>query len=148
MRIRARFFAAACTAAIAFIPIIASAQATAASQATLQAELDQINQQIAANQAQLATEQQARSTLENEVSILDSQIQEAQLEIKQRNLTIEQVEAQIAQAQSGISNVNTEVSAGEHTLAQIMRETNEINETPLAIQILQGSLQQAFADIG
>src|SRR3984957_10240888 len=67
---------------------------------------------------------------------------------KQINLSIAQVEAQIAQAQSGISNVNSEVSAGEESLAQIMRETNEINETPLAIQILQGSLQQAFADIG
>src|SRR3984957_3883809 len=148
MRTSARFFAVFACAAIAITPVIASAQSTASQQATLQAQLDQLNQEIAANQAKLATEQQARSTLENEVAILDSQIQEAQLEIKQRNLTIEQVEAQVAQAQSGISNVNTEVSAGEHTLAQIMRETNEINETPLAIQILQGSLQQAFADIG
>jgi membrane-bound lytic murein transglycosylase B len=149
MRIRARFFTAllACTVVL-IAPSGVFAQSTASQQATLQAQLDQLNQEIAANQAKLATEQQARSTLENEVAILDSQIQEAQLEIQQRNLTIQQVEAQIAQAQSGISNVNTEVSAGQQSLAQIIRETNEINETPLAIQILQGSLQQAFADIG
>lgn len=147
MRTSARFFAAVFVAAIAIVPIVASAQTTGASQATLQAELDQINQQIAANQAQLATEQAARSTLENEVSILDSQIQEAQLEIKQRNLTIEQVENSIGQAQSGISDLNTQVSAGQASLAQILRETNEINETPLVIQVLQGTLPQAFQDV-
>ncbi len=120
---------------------------TSAQQAALQAQLDQLNQQIAANQAKLTQEQQARATLENQEAILTSQIQEAQLEIKQRNLTIQQLQDQISQAQAGISNVNSEVSAGEQSLAQIIRETNEINETPLAIQILQGSLLNAFEDI-
>ncbi|HEV3245279.1 MAG TPA: lytic murein transglycosylase [Candidatus Paceibacterota bacterium] len=146
MRIRARFFAVFACAAIFTLPVMAQAD-TSAQQATLQAQLDQLNQQIAQNQAKLASEQQARATLEDQVAILNSQIKEAQLEIKQRNLTIQQVQEQIAQAQAGISTVNTEVSAGEASLAQIIRETNEINETPLAIQILQGSLPQAFSDV-
>lgn len=147
MRTSARFFAVVACTAIAIVPIVTSAQSTASQQAALQAQLDQLNQEIAANQAQLATEQQARATLENETAILNSQIQEAQLEIQQRNLTIQQVEDGIDQAQSGISNVNSEVSAGQESLAQIIRETNEINETPLVIQVLQGSLPQAFEDI-
>jgi membrane-bound lytic murein transglycosylase B len=148
MRTCARFFAVlACAASISVIPALVSAQSTAASQATLQAELDQLNQQIAQNQALLAQQQQQRATLENEVSILNSQIKEAQLEIKQRNLTIQQVQDSIAQAQSGISGLNSQVSAGQQSLAQILRETNEINETPLAIQILQGSLPDAFQDV-
>lgn len=146
MRRCARFFAVFACAAAFVAPIAASAD-TSAQQAALQAQLDQLNQQIAANQAKLASEQQARASLENEVAILDSQIQEAQLEIKQRNLTIQQVEDQISQAQSGISTVNSEVSAGQASLAQIIRDTNEINETPLAIQVLQGSLPQAFQDV-
>lgn len=147
MRMCARFFAVLACAAVFITPIAVFAQDTSAQQAALQAQLDQLDQEIAANQAKLATEQQARATLENEVDILDSQIQEAQLEIKQRNLTIQQLQDEITQAQSGISTVNTEVSAGQQSLAQIIRETNEINETPLAIQILQGSLDQAFEDI-
>jgi membrane-bound lytic murein transglycosylase B len=128
------------------IPAIASAD-TSAQQAQLQTELDQLNQQIAANQTKLSQEQQQRATLENQVAILNSQIQEAQLEIKQRNLTIQEVQDQIAQTQSGISSLDTKVSAGEASLAQIIRETAEINVTPLAIQVLNGSLPQAFADI-
>lgn len=146
MRTCARFFAVLAGAAVLATPLISSAQ-SAATQAQLQAQLAQLNQEIAANQAQLAQEQQARSTLENEVSILDTQIQEAQLEIKQRNLTIQELQDEISQAQGGISTVNTEVSAGQASLAQILRETNEINQTPLAIQVLQGSLPQAFQDI-
>jgi len=147
MRTRARFFTAIACAALMIVPLAARAQSTSAQQAQLQAQLDQLNQQIAANQAQLAQEELQRATLENQVAILNSQIQEAQLEIKQRNLTIQQVQDQITQTQGGISDLDTKVSAGEESLAQIIRETAEINTTPLAIQILNGTLPQAFADI-
>ena len=149
MRMSARFFAVvAGIAVISIAPLAVRAQSTtSAQQAALQSQLDQLNQEIAANQAQLATEQQQRATLEGQTAILNSQIQEQQLEIKQRNITIQQVEDGIDQAQSGISNVNTEVSAGQASLAQILRDTNEINQTPLVIQVLQGTLPQAFEDL-
>ncbi|MDR3571199.1 MAG: hypothetical protein P4L81_03300 [Candidatus Pacebacteria bacterium] len=147
MRIRARFFAAFACAMVVITPSYTWAANTAAQQAALQAQLDQLNQEIAQNQSKLALQQQARATLENQVAILDSQIKEAQLEIQQRNLTIQQLQDQIGQAQSGISTVNSKVSAGQDSLAQIMRETNEINETPLAIQLLQGSLPAAFSEV-
>jgi len=126
--------------------MVASAD-SAAQQAQLQAQLDQLNQQIAANQALLNQQEQQRATLENQVAILDSQIKEAQLEIKQRNLTIQQVQAQIAQTKGGIADLDDKVSAGQASLAQIIRETAEINQTPLAIQVLNGSLTQAFEDV-
>jgi len=116
-------------------------------QAQLQAQLDQLNAQIAQNQAKLADQQKQRATLENQVAILDSQIKEAQLEIAQRNLTIEQVQNQIAQTQDGIGVLDGKVLAGQASLAQMIRETAEINDTPLAIKILGGTLQDAFNDI-
>ena len=121
---------------------------TASQQQALQAELDQINQQIQQNQTQLAAEQKQRTSLENEVEILDSQIQEAQLEIKQRNLTIQQLNANIAQNQSGISNLDSQVSAGQAALAQILRETNQIDNTSLVETLLGGgSLTDVFHEV-
>jgi membrane-bound lytic murein transglycosylase B len=120
---------------------------TASEQAALQAELNAVNQQIAQNQAQLAAQQKQRTTYENQVEILDSQIQEAQLEIKQRNLTITQLRQGIADKQAGISSLDTQVAAGQQSLAQILRRTAQIDDTPFVEQVLQGSLSDAFNDV-
>ncbi len=144
----ARFFAGFCSVlAIALAPLSLYADTPSDQQAQLQAQLDQLNQEISANQAKLAGQQTQRATLENQVAILDSQIKEAQLEIKQRNLTIQQVRGQIAQTQAGIATLDTKVAAGEASLAQILREMAEIDNTPLAEQILNGTLGDAFKDM-
>jgi membrane-bound lytic murein transglycosylase B len=120
---------------------------TASKQAQLQAELDQINQQIAQNQSKLAAQQKQRTSLENEVEILDSKITEAQLEIHQRDLTIQQINNGIAQKEAGITSLNTQVAAGQASLAQILRETHEMDRTPLATRILGGSLEDFFHEM-
>ncbi len=127
-------------------PSIASAGTAVNQQAALQAELDQINAQIAQNQSKLAYEQKQRTSLENEVEILDSQIQEAQLEIKQRDLTIQQLKDGIVQKQAGIASLDTQVAAGEKSLAQILRETNEMDRMSLAAQVLGGTLEDFFRE--
>ena len=129
------------------LPTASFAQATSDQQAALQAQLDQLNAEIAQNQANLATEQQQRATYENQVAILNSQIKEAQLEIQQRNLSLQQVKAQITQAQSGISTLDSKVAQGQDSLAQIIRETNEIDQAPLVEQVLNGSLSDSFETI-
>lgn len=144
----ARFFAVfLCAIAIGAEPLSVLAATSTDREAQLQAQLDQLNGQIAQNQAKLAIERNQRATLENQVAILDSQIREAQLEIAQRNLAIQQVQDQIAKTQAGIAVLDGKVSAGQASLAQIIRDTAEINRTPLAIKILGGTLQDAFNDI-
>ncbi len=128
------------------VPLYAVADTIANQQQALQAQLDQINKEIAQNQVQLATQQKQRTSLERDVAILDSQIQEAQLEIKQRDLTIKQIKNNIAQKQSGIASVDTHVAAGEESLAQILRETNEMDRTSLAARVLGGTLQDLFTE--
>ncbi|HWP61509.1 MAG TPA: lytic murein transglycosylase [Candidatus Paceibacterota bacterium] len=140
---RARFLVVFLIALFA-VPFVAFADA--ASQAQLQAELDQINAQIAQNQTKLAAQQKQRTSLETEVEILDSQIAEAQLEIKQRDLTIQQLKAGIAQKQSGIASLDVKVAAGEASLAQIIRETNQMDETTLAERVLGGTIEDLFSE--
>jgi peptidoglycan hydrolase CwlO-like protein len=145
MRARAPFFALSICAVFLALPVHAD---TADNQrAALQAQLDQINQEIKQNQAQLSLEQQERTSLERDVAILDSKIQEAQLEIKQRTLTIQQLNDNIAQKEQGIEGLDTQVAAGEASLAQILRETNQIDNTSLAEIALNGNLSEMFQEI-
>jgi peptidoglycan hydrolase CwlO-like protein len=117
-------------------------------QATLQAQLNALNQQIADNQTKLAAQQQQRQSYQNEVDILDSQIKEDQLEIQQRNLTIKQIQAGIADKQAGIASLDTQVSAGQESLAQILRETRQIDDTSFVQRLLQGSFSDLFQEVG
>lgn len=133
----------------AFVGAPAHAQeSNAARQAQLQAQLDAINKEIEQNQAQLAEQQKQRTSLERDVAILDSKIQEAQLEIKRRNLTIQQIRTGIAQKAAGIRGLDQQVSEGQASLAQILRRTNEVDNTSLAELVLNGgALTDIFQDI-
>jgi membrane-bound lytic murein transglycosylase B len=125
----------------------AHADATADQRAALQAQLTQVQAQIVQNQAKLAQEQTQQATLQNAVATLNSQITEAQLEIKQRNLTIQALSDGITEDNAGISVVNSNVSASQASLAQIMRDTQELDDTPLVELALGGTLPDLFQDI-
>ncbi|MCR4325574.1 MAG: lytic murein transglycosylase [Patescibacteria group bacterium] len=133
--------------ALAALPVYADTIAD--QQAALQAQLDAINKEIEQNKVQLSEAQKQRTSLERDVAILDYQIQEAQLEIRQRNLAIRQLRNSIAQKQSGIESLDEQVSAGQSSLAQILRKTNEIDNTSMVELILGGgTLTDVFKSIG
>lgn len=142
--LRARFFVIALLCVSA--PLLSYAD-TAQQRAALQAQLDQINQQIQENQSRLATQQKQRTSLERDVAILDSKIEQAQLQIKQRNLTIAQLKSGIADKQAGIDTLDSQVAAGQASLAQILRRTREIDDLSFAQIALQGSFSDLFDDI-
>jgi membrane-bound lytic murein transglycosylase B len=131
---------------MACAPLVSYAD-TASQQATLQAQLNALNEQIAENQAKLAQQEAQRQTYQNEVDILDSKIKEDQLEIQQRNLTITQLNDSIADKQAGIDSLDSQVAAGEASLAQILRRTREIDDIPFAERALQGSFSELFNDV-
>ena len=124
----------------------AYADTTADQRAALQAQLAQVQAQIVQNQANLAAEQSQQATLESTVSILNSQITEAQLEIKQRNLTIQELKDGISQDGLGISAVDTTMAASQSSLAQIMRDTQQMDDTSFVELALGGSLTDLFQD--
>ena len=133
--------------AAAFLPLALFADVAADQRASLERQLAEVQKEIQQNQAQLATQQKQRASLERDVAILDSQIQEAQLEIKQRNLTITKIKNGIAEKRAGIRSLDSQVVAGQESLAQILRQTREIDETPLVLLALGGSLSDLFQDI-
>ena len=141
-------FMLSAVAALLFAPLSIFADTTTDNQrAALQKQLDQINAEIAQNQNDLSAKQRERTSLERDVSILDSKIKDAQLKIKQRDLTIRQLKNDIIDKQRGINTVDAKVSAGEASLAQILRRTREIDDVSLAQLALNGSVTDVFDDI-
>jgi membrane-bound lytic murein transglycosylase B len=131
------------------IPTLSLAQVTdPAQRAALQAQLDQIERDIANNQGTLSTLQAQRTTLESAIQILDNKIKTAQLQIKQTDLTLQKISTDISDKLTSIKDVDSKVAQGEKALAQIIREQNEIDNTSLATILLSsGSLTDVFREI-
>jgi membrane-bound lytic murein transglycosylase B len=136
-------------AVILLLPALTYSQVTdPAQRAALQAQLDQIEKDIANNQGTLSTLQAQRTTLESAIQILDNKIKTAQLQIKQTDLMLTQIGADISDKRSAITEVDGKVAQGEKALAQIIREQNEIDNTSLATILLSsGSLSDVFREI-
>lgn len=116
--------------------------------AALQAQLDQINREIAANQSTLSGLQGQHASLERDISILDSKIKAAQLQIKQSDVRLKQLGAGIAQKNVEIGQVDSDVAKGQASLAQILRETRQYDDTSLAATILSsGSVSDRFREL-
>lgn len=142
--LRARFFLVALLYLVACgVPQFSFAD-TAAQKANLEAQLAQVRLEIQQNQLQLATQQAQRASLERDVAILASKVQAAQLQIQQRNLTIQELQDGIVQKRQGISGLDAQVSDSQASLAEILRQTNQADNTSFVEIALGGSLSDVF----
>jgi len=148
MRTQRPFLVRALVSTVTFLPLFVAAQTLDdAQRAALQAQLAQVQTEIQQNQVQLEAQQKQRTSYERDVAILDSQIQQAQLQIKQRDLTIKQLKNGIATQSQGISALDVKVGNGEDALAQILRLTQQIDDTSFAELALGNSLNDALQDL-
>lgn len=116
--------------------------------AALQAQLDQIESDIANNQGTLTDLQKQRTTLERDIAILDNKIKTAQLQIKQTDLTLKKIGGDISGKQAAIRQVDSKMLAGQKSLAQILRQTRQIDDIPMATLLLSsGSISDIFQEI-
>src|SRR6185312_12096532 len=116
--------------------------------ASLQAQLDAINAQIAQQQTILKDAQTQSNTLQNEVSILNAQIKTAKLAIQARDLTIQQLTVGIQGKQDTVTGLNSQLDDEKDSLAGILREKNQLENTSLAVALLSAdSLSGFFSDL-
>ena len=149
-RMQSRFFIAAFVGILILSPFSpAHAQVADAQQrAALQAQLDQIESDIANNQGTLTDLQKQRTTLERDIAILDNKIKTAQLQIKQTDLTLKKIGGDISGKQAAIKQVDSKMVAGQKSLAQILRQTRQIDDIPMATLLLSsGSISDIFQEI-
>jgi peptidoglycan hydrolase CwlO-like protein len=112
--------------------------------ASLQAQLDAINAQIAQQQEILKSSQAQSSSLQREIQILSAQIASAKLAIKARDLNIQQLNAGIANKEDTIFGLNSQLNSEKDSLAGIMRAKNQLEKTNLVIVMLSASDLSAF----
>ncbi|TSC63614.1 MAG: Uncharacterized protein Athens041674_21 [Parcubacteria group bacterium Athens0416_74] len=139
--------------AVAFLgalsfPTTSFAVTSAEERAALQAQLDQIERDIANNKGTLSELQKQRTTLERDIAILDNKIKTAQKQIRQTDLTLKQIQTDITDKQQAIRLVDIKVVKGQDSLAQILRRTREIDDLSIAtLALATGSISDVFQQI-
>lgn len=121
---------------------------TAAQEAALQAELNQVLQQIADQEQSLSAEQAKGVSLQRDVNILDGQINEAQLKIQARNLAIATLGNDIDAKTQAINTLTGKIEDTQQSIAQLLRQTNETDAYSIADIVLSDQdISQFFMDI-
>ncbi len=115
--------------------------------ARLEAELREVEAQIA-NQQQLVEQKQGeRQTLERDISILDAKITKAQLGIKARTIEIQKLGTQIGDKQIVINELTDRQDRQKQSLAQLLRKSNEMDDFTLAeVMLGNTNLSKFFED--
>ena len=141
------FVVSFCVSLLMLAPLAARADTIANQRAELERQLQQIEQDIKANQGVLAEKQKARASLERDVAILDAKIKTAKLGIKERDLNIQKIRSDIGDKEDSIKTLDAKVASGQESLAQILRRTREIDETTPVELALGGSISDLFDDV-
>lgn len=144
-----RFFVFAVTLVFLVAPLGVSAQQTAGErQAALQAQLNQIEAQIAVQQQLLTSAQNEGKTLQSQINAFDAQIKKTQLQIQAINLTISQLSGNIGVHNQTLTKLSAKLASERESLAQIMRETQMLDDTSaVEVALSAKSVSGFFSDI-
>ncbi len=113
----------------------------------LKAELEQIEKEIKVQQVILSGKQQEGASIQRDLAILNAQISEAQLKIKKHNLAIERLGKDIVVKSTVIAKIETDLEIGKRSLSQIIRRTNQLDDTSLPEVFLGAKdLSESLAD--
>ncbi|OGC88636.1 hypothetical protein A2419_02205 [Candidatus Adlerbacteria bacterium RIFOXYC1_FULL_48_26] len=116
--------------------------------AQLQAQLSDLEKQIAQQQAILDSAQKQEQSLSRDISILNAHIKQAQLAIQARTLAIQQLTSGIGDKQNKIFGLNSQYNAELESLAAIMREKNQLDTASLVVVALSSEdVSEFFSDL-
>jgi membrane-bound lytic murein transglycosylase B len=116
----------------------ANPQLSPEERAQLEAQLAQIEQQIAAQQQILNQKKQEGASISRDIAILNAQIKQAQLKIQAHNLAISKLGKDITVKVQIINVLDTHISQEQESLGQIIRQTHQLDSYSLAEALLSG----------
>lgn len=129
-------------------PEVSAQEAEDVRRARLEAELREVEAQIA-NQQQLVDQKKGeRRTLERDVAILDAKIKKAQLGIKARTIEIQKLGTAIGDKQIVINELNERLERQRQSVAQLLRKTHEMEGFSL-VEVMLGdsNISKFFEDV-
>ncbi|MEX1027141.1 MAG: lytic murein transglycosylase [Candidatus Paceibacterota bacterium] len=101
----------------------------------LERELRQVEDEIREQTQVLNQKRSEAASIERDIAILDGEIRGAQLEIRRKEITIEQLGKDINVRTQTIEELDQKIGRSKSALAQLVRETDEIDELSL-IEVL------------
>lgn len=113
--------------------------------AQLQAQYDQLQQEIAAYQKVIDDTRAKEATLQGDVTSLNAAISKAQAEIKQRTNTITQLGDQITQKAATVQTLQEKLQDSKNSLGKLLRERQQAESTSLVeLALASGTLSDFF----
>ncbi|MBU6320968.1 MAG: lytic murein transglycosylase [Patescibacteria group bacterium] len=129
-------------------PATRAQELTDAERAQLQAEYNQLQQEIAAQQQIIAQTQGQERTLKGDVTSLTAAITAAQKQIDAKNIQLRQLASEIATKTETISNLESHIDAGKESLASMLRQEAQLEDaSPVAIAFGAESISEFFSDV-
>lgn len=128
------------------IPVYA--QLSPEQRAQLEAQLAQVEKDIASNKQLLADKQKETSSISRDISILDYKINQAKLNIKAKQLQIQQLGGDINKKQAIITSLSDKIDSGRLSLAELLRKTRDLdNNTSMEVILGSATISDIFSDL-
>ena len=119
-----------------------------ADRSRLEAELTDLEAQIAQKQKELDGQKGQSASLSRDIAILTTQINKAKLDIKAKNLVIQKLGGEINQANNKIQTLTEKIEAEKASLAQLLRKSREIDDKSLVEFVLsKNTISEAYGDL-
>lgn len=145
---RFRILALAC--ALWALPLFSSAQSAEELQAQIDAnnaQIQQLNIEIAQYQKQLDSTTAQKNTLQNRIKQLDIQRKQLTAKVNVTKSQIKTTQIQIQQLSEGIADRQTSIESNTSGLAESLRILNQAEERPIALTVLSSdSISDAWKD--
>lgn len=124
-----------------------SAESVEEREARLRSELAQVEQEIAANTAKLDQTRQQGASIERDIAILDAEIRGAKLKIQAHNIAIQRLGKDINTKEEVIGELDESINKGRESLAELIRQTNEVDDFSLIeVMLSNENLSDFFND--
>ncbi|HFC10698.1 MAG TPA: hypothetical protein ENJ75_00660 [Candidatus Kaiserbacteria bacterium] len=137
--------------ALFITPFILRAQTVASvstRRAKLQTQLSTLESQINGTQSTLNNLRSQHESLQRDINIFDAQIKKARLQVRATEIAIEQLSSNINTHTKTISTLNKQLAREQESLAQILRQTQAIDDySAVDVALSSDDMSSFFQDL-
>ncbi len=129
-------------------PYAHAEELTPQERAHLQAQYDQLQKEIAAQQVVLDATRAKKNTLTGDVTALNAQIKQAQAQIDAQNIKLKQLGSQIVTKTQVIGQLENRIVQGHASLASMLRQQSQLEDYSLVeVALSSDDFSSFFADV-